>query len=85
MKRIKLSEYQTSMGTLIDVEDQYTYSKNHHPSSINIPYSNLAYNYKTLLEKDKPYYIMCNGGIKSRKIVSILEFYGYDVTQVYKE
>jgi rhodanese-related sulfurtransferase len=85
LKRIKLSEYNLSLGTLIDVEDQYTYSKGHHKDSINIPYQKLAYNYKTLLDKNKPYYIMCSGGVKSKKIVNILEFYGYNVTQVYKE
>ena len=85
MKRIKLSEYNPSMGTLIDIEDQYTYSKNATPHSINIPYQKLAYHYRDYLKKDKSYYIICSGGVKSRKIVNILEFYGYNVTQVYKE
>ena len=85
MKRIKLNEYNSSLGTLIDIEDQYTYSLNHHKDSINIPYQKLVFNYKTLLDKTRPYYIMCNGGFKSKKLVNILEFYGYNVTQVYKE
>lgn len=85
MKRIKYKEYNKNLGTLIDIEDQYTYSKSHHPDSINIPYQKLAYNYKSLLDKNKTYYIICNGGFKSKKIVNILEFYGYNVTQVYKE
>ena len=34
------------------------------------------------LEKNKPYFIVCAKGTKSRKAVSILEFYGYDVTQM---
>lgn len=85
MKRLKLSEYQPDLGTLIDVEDAYTYSKGHHPNSINIPYNKLAYNYKTLLDKNKPYFIVCSGGVKSKRIVAILEFYGYNVTQLYKE
>ena len=49
MKRIKLNEYNASLGTLIDIEDQYTYSKKHHKDSINIPYQKLIYNYKTLI------------------------------------
>ena len=28
------------------------------------------------------YFIICNKGTKSRKAVSILEYYGYDVTQM---
>ena len=65
MKRIKLSEYNKFLGELIDVEDQYTYSKGHHPDSINIPYQKLSFNYKTLLDKSKPYYIMSLKFIKS--------------------
>ena len=33
---------------------------------------------------NKKYFIYCNGGVKSRKAVNVLEFYGYDVTLVYK-
>ena len=48
----------------------------------NIPYEKLMLNYKTLLDKNKPYFIICSKGTKSRKAVSVLEFYGYDVTQM---
>lgn len=82
MKRISLKNYDNSLGTLIDIE---SYEKEHVPGSINIPYQKLIYNYQKLLDKNKPYYIICSGGIKSRKIVSILELYGYNVTQVFKE
>ena len=70
------------MGTLIDVSDEITYKENQVPGSINIPYEKLLLNYKELLNKNSKYYIMCTKGIHSRKVVSILEFYGYDVTQV---
>ncbi len=85
MKRIDLNVYDKSMGTLIDVSDELTFKKNPYPESINIPYEKLLLNYKQLLNKNQKYYIMCNKGIHSRKVVSILEFYGYDVTQVTKE
>lgn len=84
MKRIDLNTYNPSMGTLIDVTDEITYKKNPYPGSVNIPYQKLLLNYKELLNKNKKYYIMCLKGIHSRKVVSILEFYGYDVTQVMK-
>ncbi len=84
MKRIDLNVYDKSMGTLIDVSDEITYKQNPHPSSINIPYQKLLLNYKELLDKNRKYYIMCLKGVHSRKVVSILEFYGYDVTQVMK-
>ena len=82
MKRIDLRIYDSSMGTLIDVSDPETYKEKMVPGSVNIPYQKLLLNYKELLNKNQKYYIMCSKGIHSRQVVSILEFYGYDVTQV---
>ncbi len=82
MKRINYQEYNPSMGTLIDLEDEYTFKEGHKKEAINIPYNKLIYNYERLLDKSKPYYFYCKKGNKSRKIVSILEIYGYNVTQV---
>lgn len=81
MKRIKINDYFKTLGTLIDIQNVVDYNEYHHPDSINIPYEKLLLNYKSLLDKNKPYYIVCRKGTKSRKAVSILEFYGYDVTQ----
>ncbi len=82
MKRIDLNVYNPSMGTLIDVSDEMTYKEKMVPGSINIPYEKLLLHYKEFLNKNSKYYIICTKGIHSRKVVSILEFYGYDVTQV---
>ena len=82
MKRIDLKNYDPNMGLLIDVSDAETYQKKMVPGSVNIPYERLLLNYEEILDKNKKYYIMCSKGIHSRKAVSILEFYGYDVTQV---
>lgn len=82
MKRMNINSYSRDMGTLIDVQNVVDYNLYHHPDSINIPYEKLMLNYKTLLNKNNPYYIVCKKGTKSRKAVSILEFYGYDVTQM---
>lgn len=82
MKRIDLNIYNKNMGLLIDISDPVTFQEKKVPGSINIPYQKLLLNYKELLDKNKKYYIMCTKGIHSRKVVSILEFYGYDVTQV---
>lgn len=73
------------MGQLIDITDSITYQEQPTPNSINIPYQKLLLNYKELLDKNKKYYIICSKGIHSRKAVSILEFYGYDVTQIIRE
>lgn len=82
MKRIDLNTYNNSMGTLIDISNPITYQEKKVAGSINIPYQKLLLNYKELLDKNKKYYIMCSKGVHSQKIVNILEFYGYDVTQV---
>ena len=82
MKRLSIKDYYKNMGTLIDIEQPIDYATFHHPDSINIPYEKLMLNYKTLLDKNKPYFIICSKGTKSRKTVSVLEFYGYNVTQM---
>lgn len=84
MKRINLNVYNSNMGPLIDVSDEITYKQNPTPLSTNIPDEKLLLHYKELLDKNKKYYITCQKGVHSRKVVSILEFYGYDVTQVIK-
>ena len=82
MKRLTINDFNKNMGTLIDIQHPLDFKNKHHPDSINIPYDTLMLNYKTLLDKNKPYFIICNKGTKSRKAVSILEFYGYNVTQM---
>ena len=37
-------------GVIIDLEDVITYSNNHLPNSINIPYDKLMFNYKEYLD-----------------------------------
>ena len=78
MQSISIKDYHNSMGPLIDVEDANTYKIKHINGAINIPYLELSYHFQNLLDKNKHYYIYCN----ARRIVSILEIYGYQVTQV---
>lgn len=85
MKRINIKDYKPYMGILIDVRDPVYYQKEHYQNSINIPYNKLLLNYKTLLDPNKKYFITCTKGHKSKKAVSILEYYGYDVTQAYND
>ena len=82
LKYIKESEFTPNMGVLIDVKSPDKYMSNHNQYSINIHYDKLMMNYKTLLQKNKKYYIICDKGVKSKQAVRILTFYGYDVTYV---
>lgn len=84
MKRIKLDEYDSSFGVLIDVQHPDDFLKNPTLGSINIYADKLLMNYRSLLDQKKKYYIVCNKGYLSKKVVAMLEFYGYDVTQVIK-
>ncbi len=81
MKKILLKDYQKNMGIFIDVNNN---DNNVVSGSVHIPYEKLLINHSELLDKNKKYYIYCNGGIKSKKAVNILEFYGYDVTLIVK-
>lgn len=82
MKKILFKDYENSMGVFININFQNSHIFD---NEINVNYENLLINHKEILDKNKKYFIYCNGGVKSKKAVSILEFYGYDVTLVYKE
>lgn len=82
MQVINIKEYNHNLGPLIDVEDASFYKMKHFEGAINIPFSELSYNFQNLLDKNRHYYIYCNAGNKSRRIVAILEIYGYQATQV---
>lgn len=82
MKRIQLRDYETSMGTLIDLSSPYDFVINQYPGAINIPYQNFMLYYDKYLKKENPYFFICNKGIHSGKVVSMLEYLGYNVTQV---
>ena len=82
MQSINIREYSPSLGPLIDFEEASVYKIKHVDGAINIPFMELSYNFQNLLDKNKHYYIYCNAGNKSRRIVAILEIYGYKVTQV---
>ena len=82
MKIIKYQDYNLSKGMLIDLEEPASFKKNHYYEAINVPYEKLLANYKRILDKEKKYYFYCRKGHKSKKVCNILEYYGYDVTQV---
>ena len=82
MKTININDYNPSMGKLIDVEPNEIYLKHHINGAINIDKDTLLYNRDRLLNKDETYYIYCSKGNKSKRVVSILELYGYNVVQV---
>lgn len=83
MKKIKLKDYDENMGIFIDLEIKEN-SDFKYKNEMDISYEKLVVEHKELLDKKCKYFIYCHGGQRSKKAVNILEFYGYDVTLVYK-
>lgn len=82
MKTISIYEYNENMGKLIDVQHPLDYKKKHDPRSINIYADKLIMNHKKFLNKSERYYIVCEKGKLSKRVVTTLSFYGYNVVQV---
>lgn len=82
MKIISIYEYNESLGKLIDVQHPLDYKQKHDPRSINIYADKLIMNHKKYLNKTERYYIICEKGKLSKRVVSTLNYYGYDVVQV---
>lgn len=81
MKVIKFSEYNPQKGILINLENDDSYN---YLSSLNVTLDKLILDRKELLDINKKYYLICEKGFHSKKVTQLLEFYGYDVTQVVK-
>ena len=82
MKIIKLSDYDTSMGKLIDVQHPLDYAKHHDKRSINIYADKLLMDPSKYLNKQETYYITCYKGFLSKRVVRTLSYYGYNLVQV---
>ncbi len=82
MKRISLNNYNENMGQLIDLSNPLDYMEKHDARAVSIPYQKLMMNYDKYLSKNKAYYLICSKGMHSSKAVMMLEYLGYDVTQV---
>ena len=70
MKTINMNEFNYD-GELINLDEYDHYEK-------------LLYNPNLYLDKNKLYYFYCKKGLKSKKVVSILEIYGFNVIRVIK-
>lgn len=82
MNIINISQYSPSLGPLIDVQHPLDYQKSHDSRSINIYADKLIMNHKKYLNKNTTYYIVCNKGVLSQKVVRNLKYFGYNVVQV---
>ena len=82
MKRISIQDYQKEMGPLIDLSGSDGVASSLLIDAIHIPYQKFMLYYDQYLDKHKSYFLTCKKGIHSNQAVRILEYLGYDVTQV---
>ena len=67
---------------IIDIRSIEKYNDNHIPGSIYIDSNSLISNPSNYLDKNRNYYIYCQKGKTSKKVVEILRTYGYSVYNV---
>lgn len=67
---------------LIDIRSVAKYNDNHIPNAININSENLVANPSKYINKNEKYYLYCQKGITSKKIVQILNVKGYNVVNI---
>ena len=67
---------------IIDIRSIEKYNDNHVPGSVNINYNLLISNPGKYLSKDMTYYIYCQRGITSIKLVEFLRRLGYRVYSI---
>ena len=74
----KLEEYRTTPGAvLVDVREVDEFRSGHIPGAINQPLSNIS---QIKIPKDKPLFVYCLRGSRSRRAVGMLKRMGYSAT-----
>lgn len=74
-----LQKNQNSNLNIIDIRDAYSYNKGHIPNARNIPANYLIGQSESVLSKRDTYYIYCQSGTTSSRVVNILNQKGYHV------
>lgn len=67
---------------LIDIREPYEYRRGSLKTAKNIPMGDLLASPEKYLVKDKPYYIICQSGARSRSATRILSKQGFDIINV---
>lgn len=67
---------------IIDIRNMEKYNDKHMPGAINISLNQLLINPEKYLQRNLKYYIYCQRGMQSRKLVKILKNNGYNVVNI---
>jgi len=76
MKTIKLSEYNTQMGKLFILDDLNIYN------GFKVKPSQILDNPSKYMDKKGTYFFLCENGTSSKRVVQILNVYGYKAIRV---
>lgn len=83
MKKISLKKLLKLQNPMIyDIRSSENFKKFNIRNSINIPYFELRVHYKKILNKNEIYYIICDEGYMSKKLVKFLTKEKYKVIHV---
>lgn len=67
---------------LIDIREYYEFMNGSIKTAKNIPMNQLLSQPAYYLDKSKTYYIMCQSGMRSKRVVNALQKLGYQVIDV---
>jgi len=83
-KTIRVNDIDELIGNieLIDIREPYEFKGGSIKTATNIPMGNLLTSPDKYLLKDKPYYIFCQTGARSRYACKFLDKNGFDVINV---
>ena len=84
MYNVSISQLKQVMNSenVIDIRDIEKFNGSHIIGSHNIPMTKLIVDPNKYLDKEKIYYIYCQKGLSSIKVVNILRKEGYNVYNV---
>lgn len=75
-----IEEYRLTPGALlVDVREADEFQSGHIPGAVNEPLSEIA---RTSLPKDKPLYLYCLRGTRSKRAAGILKQMGYTAKSI---
>jgi rhodanese-related sulfurtransferase len=83
MKKITLKKLlQLNNPIIYDIRNKEEYNKYHIKNSINISFDIIYISYSTILNTFDTYYIVCEEGYRSKKLVKHLSKKGYNIIYV---
>jgi rhodanese-related sulfurtransferase len=71
-----------SVEQIVDIREPFEITICNIPGTLHIPMYTLISNYERLLDKNKPYYILCHTGQRSYSVTDYLSQKGYNIINI---